>query len=400
MTATHTLSFTLRHRLYGSGIDAINREDFEILDIEAYPGKRLIYLDSAASSQKPFSVLNAMDEYYKTSHSNVHRGAHSLAMRATTLYENARKSVQKFINANSREEIIFTKGATDAINIVALSWTQRLKPGDEIILSVMEHHSNLVPWQLAAQRTGAVLKFVDLTSTQELDIYHYRRILSAKTRLVAISHASNVLGTINPIEEIISEAHKVGAVVLLDACQSVPHVPIDVQALNVDFIAASGHKMCGPTGIGFLYGKQNILKSMPPHYGGGEMIDQVHLMSSTYALPPSRFEAGTPPIAEAVGLGAACEYLMKIGMTNVLNHETKLGTYLYEQLKSVEGLILYGPSGEKGTRTGLVAFNHRTVHATDLSFFLDKEGIAIRSGHHCTQPLHSRLNATGSARAR
>ena len=387
-------------RLLDSSTDAINREDFQILDVEAYPGTPLIYLDSAASSQKPYSVLNAMDEYYKTSHSNVHRGAHSLAMKATTLYENARTSVQKLINAKNREEIVFTRGATEGINIVALSWTQRLRPGDEIILSIMEHHSNLVPWQLAAQRTGAILRFVNLTSTHEFDLDHYRSILSSKTKLVATSHASNVLGTINPIEEIISEAHKVGAAVLLDACQSVPHMPVNVQMLDVDFLVASGHKMCGPTGIGFLYGKLNILESMPPYFGGGEMIDNVELTSSTYALPPSRFEAGTPPIAEAIGLGAACEYLMKIGMTNVFNHETTLGKYLYTQLKSVEGLTLYGPDIEKSIRTGLVAFNHRSVHASDLSFFLDKEGVAIRSGHHCTQPLHSRLDAAGSARAR
>ncbi len=394
------LPFPVFPRLFGSYTDAINREDFQILDIEAYPGRRLIYLDSAASSQKPLGVLHAMDEYYRTSHSNVHRGAHSLAMKATTLYEDARTSVQKLINANSREEIIFTRGATEAINIVALSWTQRLLPGDEIIVSVMEHHSNLVPWQLAAQRTGAILRFVNLTSTHEFDIDHYRSILSRRTKLVATSHASNVLGTINPIEEIISEAHKVGAVVFLDACQSVPHMPVNVQKLNVDFIAASGHKMCGPTGIGFLYGKQDILKSMPPYFGGGEMIDNVELVSSTYAPPPSRFEAGTPPIAEAIGLGAACDYLMKIGMTNIFNHERNLGTYLYRQLKCIDGLTLYGPDAEESTRTGLVAFNHRSVHATDLSFFLDKEGVAIRSGHHCTQPLHSTLNAAGSARAR
>ena len=241
---------------------------------------------------------------------------------------------------------------------------------------------------------------MNLTSTHEFDIDHYRSILSRRTKLVATSHASNVLGTINPIEEIISEAHKVGAVVFLDACQSVPHMPVNVQKLNVDFIAASGHKMCGPTGIGFLYGKQDILKSMPPYFGGGEMIDNVELVSSTYAPPPSRFEAGTPPIAEAIGLGAACDYLMKIGMTNIFNHERNLGTYLYRQLKCIDGLTLYGPDAEESTRTGLVAFNHRSVHATDLSFFLDKEGVAIRSGHHCTQPLHSTLNAAGSARAR
>eukprot|EP01035_Chromulina_nebulosa_P020748 gene20748-26903_t len=253
-----------------------------------------------------------MDEYYKTSHSNVHRGAHALAAKATAKYEWARDKVKEFINAKYREEIIFTKGATDAINLVSLSYTQRLQPGDEIILSVMEHHSNLVPWQMAAQRTGAVLKFVNLSADQTLDLNHFNSLLNERTKIVAISYASNVLGVTNPVKEIINNAHKYGAVVLLDACQAVPHIPVDVTDIDVDFLVASGHKMCGPTGIGFLYGKLNLLKSMPPVVGGGEMINTVELLASTYAEPPSRFEAGTPAIAEAIGLGAACEYLSKI----------------------------------------------------------------------------------------
>lgn len=377
---------------------AINRKDFPVLYTEAHPGKPLVYLDSAASSQKPLHVLNAMDEYYKTSHANVHRGAHSLAVKATEKYEWAREQVKTFINARHREEIIFTRGATEAINLVALSWGQRLQAGDEIILSVMEHHSNLVPWQMLAQRTGAVLKFVQLTPTMEYDLDHFRSLLSPKIKLVSVAHASNVLGTLNPVEEIIEMAHEIGAVVMLDACQSVPHMVVDVTRLNADFIAASSHKMCGPTGIGFLYGRLDLLKSMPPLQGGGEMIDKVELYSSTYAQPPSRFEAGTPAIAEAVGLGAACEYLTKIGMENIHKHETLLGQYLYQQLETIDGLTLYGPKGT-GKRTGLTAFNCASVHATDVSFFLDQEGVAVRTGHHCTQPLHAQLGASGSIRA-
>ena len=383
--------------------NAIAREDFPILTTEAYPGKMLVFLDSAASSQKPVHVLDAMDNYYKTSHANVHRGAHALAVKATEKYEAARESVRKFINAGGREEVIFTRGATDAINLVAQSWTQRLQPGDEIILTVMEHHSNLVPWQMAAQRTGAVLKFVQMTPTMEFDLEHYYSLLSDRTKLVAVAHASNVLGTINPVKEIIAAAHAKGALVLLDACQSVPHMPVDVKALDVDFLAASGHKMCGPTGIGFLYGRQELLNNMPPVVGGGEMIDKVELSHSTYALSPSRFEAGTPPIAEAVGLGAACEYLTALGMDRIYEHETQLGKYLYEQLSTIPCLSLYGPpttvSSTRHDRTGLVAFNCQTVHATDLSFFLDQEGVAVRTGHHCAQPLHALLGISGSLRA-
>jgi cysteine desulfurase/selenocysteine lyase len=272
--------------------DAMRREDFPILDTDAYPGKKLVYLDSAASSQKPNYVLDVLDDYYKSSHANVHRGAHALAAKATEKYEWARDQVKLFINAQHREEIIFTRGATEAINVIAMSWAQRLQPGDEIILSVMEHHSNLVPWQMVAQRTGAVLKFVGLTESMEFNFDEYMSLVSPKTKLVAISHASNVLGTCNPVKKIINVAHSMGAVVLLDACQSVPHMPVDVQDLDADFIAVSGHKMCGPTGIGFLYGKIDLLKSMPPVFGGGEMIDVVKLESSTYAQPPSRFEAG------------------------------------------------------------------------------------------------------------
>ena len=398
-----------RNSLYVSldkEISSINRDDFVILKEDAYPGKPLVYLDSAATSQKPRKVLDAMDAYYATSNANVHRGAHSLANKATEQYENAREQIKSFINANRREEIIFTRGATEAINLVAQSWSKRLNKGDEIILSVMEHHSNLVPWQMVAERTGAVLKFVELTESMEFDLEQYKSLLSDKTKLVAIAHASNVLGTVNPVEDVIklAKSQKQEVTVLLDACQSIPHMPIDVQKLNVDFIAASGHKMCGPTGIGFLYGKHDILTSMPPVLGGGEMIDRVELQTSTYALPPSRFEPGTPAIAEAVGLGAACAYLNSIGMAKIYEHERELGAYLYIRLQKLSeemdlNLNLYGPSADSNKRTGLVAFTSPTVHATDLAFFLDQEGVAVRTGHHCCQPLHRELGIPGSLRA-
>jgi len=399
-----------RRSSWSASSAAINRGDFPILSTDAYPGHPLVYLDSAASSQRPTAVIDAMSEYYKTSHAKVHRGAHALAVKATTAYEDARVTVQHFIKAQHREEIIFTRGATEAINLVALSWGEsQLKPGDEIILTVMEHHSNLVPWQMLAQRTKAVLKFVRMDpATQMFDLQHYRSLLSPKTRLVAVAHASNVLGYCNPVKEIVAMARAASASserkgepirVLLDACQSVPHMPIDVVALDCDFLAASSHKMCGPTGIGFLYGKRELLESMPPVLGGGEMIDRVELESSTYAMPPSRFEPGTPAIAEAVGLAAACRYLQQIGMERIAQHETELGRYLYEQLEQVGGLTLYGPSPRQATRTGLVAFNCPSVHATDLSFFLDQQGVAVRTGHHCTQPLHAQVGAKGSVRA-
>ena len=306
-----------------------------------------------------------MHDYYTDSHANVHRGAYALAKKATDLYETSREKVQRFINASRREEIIFTRGATEAINIVALSWTQRLQPGDEIILTVMEHHSNLVPWQLVAQRTGAVLKFVQLT----------------------------------PIKQIVEDAHKVGARVLVDACQSAPHFKLDVQDLGMDFMACSGHKMCGPTGIGFLYGRYEELLTMPPAFGGGEMVIEVQLESSTYALPPSRFEAGTPPIAAAIGLGAACNYLNEIGLDRIHAHECALGSYLYSELEKIPDLTLYGPPASTGRRSGLVAFNSNKVCGKLLAQELDKKGIAVRAGSFCTQPLHRSLGIPHSLRA-
>ena len=375
------------------------RQDFPILDREAYPNTPLVYLDTAASSHKPLVVLEAMQRYYLTSHSNVHRGAHALAKLATDQFENARDIIKQFIQARRREEIIFTKGATEAINIVALSWTQRLQPGDEIVLSVMEHHSNLVPWQLAAQRTGAVLKFVRLNGSMEFDLEHYYSLLSPKTKLVAVVHASNVLGTCNPIKEIARAAHAVGAKVLVDACQSAPHMEINVQDLDVDFMAVSGHKMCGPTGVGFLYGTYDELVTMPPVFGGGEMIQKVELQSSTYALPPSRFEAGTPPIAAVVGLAEACKYLQQIGLSTIFEYEHALGNHLYNRLAELDGLTLFGPPASSGRRTGLVAFSCAGRDSKDLAAALDKWGFAVRAGHFCTQPLHLVLGVPYSLRA-
>jgi len=359
-------------------------------------------LDNAATSQKPKYVLHALDKYYQEYNSNVHRGVHHLSALATTAYEDARDKVAKFINARTHREIVFTRNATEAINLVAYSWAlSNLKAGDEIILSVAEHHSNMVPWQLVAQRTGAVLKHVKLTEgTQELDMKHFKELLGPRTKLVSLVHVSNMLGAVLDTAYVIEEAKKVGARVLLDACQSVPHMEVDVQALGADWIAASSHKMCGPTGIGFLWGKYEVLEEMSPWMGGGEMIQDVFLDHSTYAPPPARFEAGTPAIAEAIGLGAACDYLTSLGMDNVHNFEQDIGRYLHERLSKVPRVTIYGPppSVPRG-RASLCAFNVEGLHATDVSTLLDNAGVAVRSGHHCTQPLHRHLGINASARA-
>ena len=377
------------------------RPDFPILH-QLVNGKPLIYFDNAASSQKPQVVLDAVQSYYQQDNANVHRGAHTLSGRATDAYEGARDKVTRFINAGDRQEIVFTRNATEAINLVAYSWgLANLQPGDEIILSVMEHHSNIVPWQLVAQQTGAVIKYVGLTEAEELDLEQYKSLLSDKTKLVAIVHVSNTLGVINPVESIVKLAHQYDAKVLIDACQSVPHMPIDVQAIDCDWLVASGHKMCATTGIGFLYGKKELLKAMPPFLGGGEMIDEVFLDHSTYGELPHKFEAGTPAIGEAIALGAAIDYLTNVGMDKIHAYEAELIAYLFKKLATIPNLRIYGkkptPAGEG--RAALVAFNVAGIHASDLATLLDHEGIAIRSGHHCTQPLHRLFNASGSARA-
>lgn len=373
------------------------RADFEILDQEVN-GKPLIYFDNAASSQKPKSVLDAWKYYYEHDNANVHRGAHTLSARATDAYEGARDKIAKFVNAKSSEEIIYTRNASEAINLVAYSWGwANLKAGDEVILSVMEHHSNIVPWQLIAQRTGAVLRFLEPNNEGVLSIEQFKSLLNSRTKLVSIVHVSNTLGCVNPVEEMIPLAHAHGAKVLLDACQSIPHMPIDVQALDCDWLVASGHKMCAPTGIGFLYGKRDLLLEMPPFMGGGEMIADVFLDHSTYAGLPHKFEAGTPAIGEAIALGAAVDYLTAIGMDKIHAYEQELINYLMDALDHIPDIKIYGPRHD---RAGLVAFTiSHGIHANDLSAMLDQDGIAIRSGHHCTQPLHRFLGISGTARA-
>ena len=374
------------------------RADFPILHREVH-GKPLVYLDNAATSQKPHAVIHALEHYYSHYNSNVHRGVHTLSGEATDAYEGAREKIAKFVNAASSQEIIYTRNATEAINLVAYSWgLSNLQRGDEVILSVMEHHSNLIPWQLVAQKTGARLKFVQLTPEEDFDFGHYQSLLNDKTKLVSIVHVSNTLGCINPVKEITALAHQYGAKVLIDACQSVPHMPIDVQDLDCDWMAVSGHKMCGPTGIGFLYGKLNLMRSMQPFLGGGEMIADVFLENATYADLPHKFEAGTPAIAEAIGLGAAVDYLTNIGMDKIHAYETELTTYLMEKLVQLPQVRIYGPKQSK-ERAALAAFTCGDVHPHDLSTMLDQSGIAIRAGHHCTQPLHRFIKAQSTARA-
>lgn len=377
------------------------RADFPILNQEVH-SKPLIYFDNAATSQKPQAVLDALLHYYTRDNANVHRGIHSLSSRATDAYEGARDKVAKFINATSRNEIVYTRNASEAINIVAYTWgLANLKAGDEIILSVMEHHSNIVPWQMIAEKTGAVLKYVQLTNTETFDLEQYESLLSDKTKLVAVVHVSNTLGNVNPVEAIITSARRVGAKILLDACQSLPHMPIDVQALDCDWLVGSGHKMCATTGIGFLYGKQEILEAMPPFLGGGEMISEVYFDHSTYGELPHKFEAGTPAIGEAIALGAAVDYLSEIGMERIHHYEAELTTYLFKKLADIPKLKIYGtqPDHYGHGRAALAAFNVEGIHANDLATLLDHEGVAIRSGHHCTQPLHRLFEASGSARA-
>jgi cysteine desulfurase/selenocysteine lyase len=377
------------------------RADFPILHQEVH-GKPLVYLDNAATSQKPLAVLNALRHYYERDNANVHRGAHTLSVRATEAYEGSRDKVASFVNAASRQEIVFTRNASEAINLVAYTWgLNTLQPGDEIILSVMEHHSNIIPWQLIAQKTGAVLKYVGLTETEEFDLEQFKQLISDKTKLVSVVHVSNTLGCINPVEEIIAIAHRYGAKVLIDACQSVPHMPIDVRAMDCDWLVASGHKMCAPTGIGFLYGKLDLLEAMPPFMGGGEMISEVYLDYSTYASLPHKFEAGTPAIGEAIALGAATDYLTKLGMEKIHAYEEELTAYLFKQLRQFPDIKVYGPqpTADGKGRAALASFTVPGLDSSDVSTMLDQEGIAIRSGHHCTQPLHRILSVSGTARA-
>ncbi|KAL8201858.1 hypothetical protein R6Q57_011005 [Mikania cordata] len=378
------------------------RPDFQILHQNVYNGSKLVYLDNAATSQKPSAVIDTVNNYYKSYNSNVHRGIHFLSARATDEYEMARRKVASFVNASESSEIVFTRNATEAINLVAYSWgISNLKAGDEIVVTIAEHHSAIVPWQILSEKTGAVLKFVSLTEDEVPDAKMLQDLLSTKTKLVAIHHVSNVLASVLPIKDIAQWAHDVGARILVDACQSVPHMVVDVQNLGVDFLVASSHKMCGPTGVGFLYGKSELLAAMPPFLGGGEMISDVFLDHSTYADPPSRFEAGTPAIGEAIGLGSAIDYLSQIGMQKIHDYEVELANYLYENLHTIPGVRIYGPTPSQTVhRAALCSFNVKGLHPTDIATFLDQQhGVAIRSGHHCAQPLHRYLGINASARA-
>ncbi len=374
------------------------RQDFPLLARQVH-GKPLVYLDSTASSQKPFSVIETMTEYYQMYNANVHRGVYEISEEATGRMEKARVKVARFINARQSKQIIFTRNTSESINLVAYTWgNANIQAGDLIILTELEHHSNLVPWQLLAQRAGARLEFIPVDDHGLLRLDVYAQLLEQKPKLVAFAHMSNVLGTINPAREMIAQAHVAGAVTLVDAAQSVPHLPIDVQELDADFFCFSGHKMLGPTGIGVLYGKRELLEAMPPFMGGGDMIRTVHLRESTWNDLPWKFEAGTPAIAEAIGLGAAVDYLSELGMENVARHEQEITAYALEQLRAVPGLTIYGPEAEQ--RGGVVSFTLGDIHPHDLASILDQEvGVAIRAGHHCAQPLMERYGLAATARA-
>lgn len=374
------------------------RADFPILGREIRPGVPLVYLDSTATAQKPQVVIAAMDAFYRRNNANIHRGIHTLAEEATLAYENAREKVAAFINAGNVREIIFTRNATEAINLVAQTWGRAsLQAGDRILLTEMEHHANIVPWQMLAAEKNLIIEFIPVTEQGLLDLEAYRALLTRSPRLVAFSQMSNVLGTINPAREIIRLAHAAGALTLVDAAQSVPHFPVDVQALDTDFLAFSAHKMCGPTGIGILYGRKSLLETMPPYMGGGDMIKKVTFQGFVPNQIPYKFEAGTPAIAEAVGLGAAVDYLQSLGMQNIAAHEHALTVYALERLQEIPGLKVFGPSAEH--KGGVAAFTFAGVHPHDVAQILDRDGIAVRAGHHCAMPLHQKFNLPATTRA-
>jgi len=379
-----------------TSIDTI-RADFPILQ-RAVNGRPLAYLDNAASSQKPLAVLQAMDNYYRQTNANVHRGVHTLSEEATRQYEGARGRIGRFINAGSSKEIIFTRNATEAINLVAYSWgLDNLRPGDEVLITEMEHHANIVPWQLICQRTGATLRYIPIDARGDLRLDLLDELLTERTKLFAFVAMSNVLGTINPAAELVARAHAVGALALVDAAQSVPHMPVDVQALDCDFLVFSGHKMCGPTGIGVLYGRRELLEQMSPFMGGGDMIREVKMEGSRWNSLPWKFEAGTPAIAEVIGLGAAVDYLNTLGMSWVREQEHALTSYAIEKLAQVEGLHIIGLEGDQ--RGGVAAFTLADIHPHDIAAILDSEGIAVRAGHHCAQPIHDHFGIVATARA-
>jgi cysteine desulfurase / selenocysteine lyase len=374
------------------------RDEFPTLNREVRPGVPLIYLDSTATSHKPEAVLAAMDDYYRRSNANIHRGVHTLAEEATSLYEDARERIARFINAPAARQVIYTRNTTESINLVAYSWARaNLQAGDLVIATEMEHHSNLVPWHMLAAERGIQLEFIPATQDGLLDLAEYKKLLELGPKLVTFTHMSNVLGTINPAKEIIRLAHAAGALTLVDGAQSVPHFAVDVQDLDVDFLAFSAHKMVGPTGIGVLYGKQSLLEAMPPFLGGGDMIKTVHLRSFTPNTIPYKFEAGTPAIAEAVGFGAACDYLTSIGMDAIAAHEHAITEYALERLEEIPGLRLFGPSADK--KGGVASFVLDGIHPHDVAQILDGDGIAVRAGHHCAQPLHEKFNIPATSRA-
>ncbi len=374
------------------------REDFPILHTTMH-GKPLIYLDSAGSSQKPRAVLDALRQVYEESYANVHRGIYALAETATQRFEAARVRVARFINAPRAEEIIFTRGTTESINLVAYAWGRaNVRAGDEILLTEMEHHSNIVPWQLLAAEKGARLRYLSFDGQGRLAVEELDSLLTERTKLVAVTHQSNVLGTINPVAAIARKAHAAGALVLVDGAQSVPHMPVDVQALGCDFLAFSAHKMCGPSGVGALWARYDLLDAMPPFHGGGEMIMLVGLDSSTYKDPPHKFEAGTPNIADAIVWGTAIDYLDELGMGAVREHERQLVRYALGQLREIRGLRVHGPN-DLEQRGGAIAFEVEGAHPHDVAQILDQEGVAVRAGHHCAQPLHRRLGLAASTRA-
>jgi cysteine desulfurase/selenocysteine lyase len=392
------MNATALHRPLPYDVEAI-RAEFPVLHHEHHPGTPLVYLDNAATSQKPLAVIEAMDDYYRSYNANVHRGIHKLSEAASAAYEGTRQKVRKFINAGSKREIIFTRGTTESINLVAQTWGRaNLGPGDVVISTVMEHHANIVSWQILAAEKGFSIRYIPLQADGTLNLDVLRTWLRDEpVKLVTLMHVSNVLGTINPVAEIASMAHAAGAKILVDGAQSVPHMPIDVQAINADFFAFSGHKMVGPTGVGILYGKRDLLEAMPPWMGGGDMISSVNLEGSTWNDIPFKFEAGTPPIAEVIGLGYAVDYLAGMGMDKIHLHEQIMTEYALDRLSEIPGLTVYGPqAAQKGA---VAAFTYEGIHPHDLAAILDNEGVAVRAGHHCAMPLHTALKINATARA-
>lgn len=375
------------------------RADFPILSREVH-GKPLVYLDNAATTQKPLCVLDAMRDEYLNENANVHRGVHYLSVQATELHEQARETVRRFLNAGSSSEIVFTRGTTEGLNLIASTFTEAMMgPGDEVIVTVMEHHSNIVPWQLAASRKGIRLRVIPMTDNGILDMEAYKALFNEKTKIVSVAHVSNVLGTVNPVDDIIKIAHQNGVPCVVDGAQSAPHVKVDVQKLDCDFYVCSGHKMYGPTGIGVLYGKEEWLDRLPPYQGGGEMIDHVSFEKTTFEKAPLKFEAGTPDYIATHGLAVAIDYMERLGMDNIERHERELTAYALQRLSTIDGMHIYGPHDQLHSHDAVVSFNVGDIHHMDMGTLLDQLGIAVRTGHHCAQPLMDRLGILGTVRA-